>query len=123
MDPESVLGLTPEANFDQARMAYLSLSKKYHPDKNAGVPSEELIKVQHAWELIKRRHEEDAKRAPPQDVDIGDMEFDEATECFRFNCRCGDAIVVSTDSLSRKQDLATCPSCSLRIRVLYEMDV
>lgn len=36
-EPHTILGIAPEASFDDVRAAYLKLSKIYHPDRFAGV--------------------------------------------------------------------------------------
>ena len=39
---------------------------------------------------------------------------------FYYPCPCGDRFVISLDDLEDCEDIAYCPSCSLKIRVTYD---
>jgi diphthamide biosynthesis protein 3 len=52
-------------------------------------------------------------------VDIEDMDFDEATGMFYFECPCGDRFQLGLDDIEDGEDIAYCPSCTLKIRVRY----
>jgi predicted SprT family Zn-dependent metalloprotease len=54
------------------------------------------------------------------DVEIEDMEFDSAKQTFYYPCPCGDKFFITLRELADGEDIATCPSCSLTIRVVYE---
>jgi diphthamide biosynthesis protein 3 len=54
------------------------------------------------------------------DVDIEDMDYDAATRTFTYPCPCGDRFEITETQLRDGDDVAACPSCSLRIRVVYE---
>lgn len=56
--PYEVLGISPESTEEEIRKAYISLVKKYHPDKYQGNPladlaEEKLAEVNEAYEQIK----------------------------------------------------------------------
>lgn len=55
-----------------------------------------------------------------EEVEIEDMEFDEETRVYSYPCPCGDRFSISVDSLIDGDDIASCPSCSLLIRVIYD---
>lgn len=64
-DPYEILGLSPEAHVDEARLAWRQAVKDYHPDRMMarGLPEEaiklaekHLIAVNRAWEKIQRIH-------------------------------------------------------------------
>ncbi|XP_059820363.1 DPH3 homolog [Mobula hypostoma] len=56
------------------------------------------------------------------EVEIEDFEFDEETESYYYPCPCGDKFVISKEDLENGEEVATCPSCSLIIRVIYDKD-
>lgn len=55
------------------------------------------------------------------EIEIEDMTFDEALQIYHYPCPCGDRFEVSIDDLREEQDIAVCPSCSLMIRVIYDV--
>jgi hypothetical protein len=75
------------------------------------------------------------------EVEIEDMEFDEDTEMYYYPCPCGDKfqiskvrksvykplktllvniVVFQKEDLENGEEVATCPSCSLLVRVIYD---
>ncbi|XP_061760614.1 DPH3 homolog [Nerophis ophidion] len=56
------------------------------------------------------------------EVEIEDFEYDEDEEMFYFPCPCGDKFAISKEDLENGEDVATCPSCSLIVRVIYDKD-
>eukprot|EP00602_Paraphysomonas_sp_CaronLab_P006289 CAMPEP_0185027376 /NCGR_PEP_ID=MMETSP1103-20130426/12362_1 /TAXON_ID=36769 /ORGANISM="Paraphysomonas bandaiensis, Strain Caron Lab Isolate" /LENGTH=73 /DNA_ID=CAMNT_0027561339 /DNA_START=78 /DNA_END=302 /DNA_ORIENTATION=+ len=57
-----------------------------------------------------------------EEVEIEDMTFDEKTETFTYPCPCGDKFSIYLEDLLDEEDIATCPSCTLRIRVIYDIE-
>ncbi len=57
-----------------------------------------------------------------EEVEIEDMKNDKATGIYSYPCPCGDRFVISLDELLDGDDVASCPSCTLRIRVIYDID-
>uniref|UniRef100_A0A1I7Z153 Diphthamide biosynthesis protein 3 n=1 Tax=Steinernema glaseri TaxID=37863 RepID=A0A1I7Z153_9BILA len=56
------------------------------------------------------------------EVEIEDFEYDEETETYTYPCPCGDKFEITKEMLEMGEDIATCPSCSLIIRVIYDME-
>jgi len=56
------------------------------------------------------------------EVEIEDMDFDPETQTFYYPCPCGDKFQISLKELKDGEDLATCPSCSLILRVVSDED-
>ncbi|XP_078486203.1 diphthamide biosynthesis protein 3 [Ciona intestinalis] len=56
------------------------------------------------------------------EVEIEDFEFDEETETYYYPCPCGDKFEISLEELQSGEDIATCPSCSLLVKVIYDPD-
>lgn len=56
------------------------------------------------------------------EVEIEDMEFDEEAEVYHFPCPCGDRFEITLEELQNGEDVAKCPSCSLLLKVIYDLD-
>ena len=57
------------------------------------------------------------------EVEIEDMDFDPDLRLFSAPCPCGDRFLITLDALQTgAPPIAECPSCSLRIRVLFDTD-
>ncbi|KAB5589681.1 Diphthamide biosynthesis protein [Ceratobasidium theobromae] len=54
------------------------------------------------------------------EIEIEDMVWDEAKRVYHYPCPCGDRFEISREQLANYEDIATCPSCSLIIRVIYD---
>jgi diphthamide biosynthesis protein 3 len=49
------------------------------------------------------------------------MTFDPAMGIYHYPCPCGDRFEISVDDLRDGEDVAVCPSCSLMIKVIFEV--
>ena len=56
-----------------------------------------------------------------EEVELADMEWDEEEDAYTYPCPCGDKFIMPMEDLEVGEDIALCPSCSLRIRVLYDV--
>ena len=119
---EEILGCRKGATLDELRASYFRLAKQFHPDKRKDNASEDFLRIQKAFDRARQRIENSNKASPPQPIDLDDMTFDETNQQFTYACRCGDGIIVSCELLAQGADTFTCPSCSLRIKVDYEME-
>ncbi|RMC05173.1 hypothetical protein DUI87_18357 [Hirundo rustica rustica] len=54
------------------------------------------------------------------EVEIEDFEYDEETRTYSYPCPCGDLFLITREDLENGEDVATCPSCSLILRVIYD---
>ncbi|CAE6361866.1 unnamed protein product [Rhizoctonia solani] len=54
------------------------------------------------------------------EIEIEDMSWDADKRVFHYPCPCGDRFEISRAQLGNYEDVATCPSCSLIIRVVYD---
>jgi diphthamide biosynthesis protein 3 len=57
-----------------------------------------------------------------EEVELSEMEWDEDEEAYFYPCPCGDRFIMPLEDLELGEEIALCPSCSLRIRVLYDPD-
>jgi diphthamide biosynthesis protein 3 len=55
-----------------------------------------------------------------EEVEIEDMEFDEQEQMYYYPCPCGDKFRIGLEELHDGEDIAKCPSCSLRIMVIFD---
>ncbi|ODM88504.1 hypothetical protein Ocin01_18179 [Orchesella cincta] len=56
------------------------------------------------------------------EVEIEDFEWDEETETYYYPCPCGDRFEITKEDLIGGEDIATCPSCSLILKVIYDQE-
>lgn len=56
------------------------------------------------------------------EVEIEDFEYDEETETYFYPCPCGDQFQITKEELENGEDVAHCPSCSLIVRVIYDLE-
>ena len=56
------------------------------------------------------------------EVEIEDFEYDEEEETYYFPCPCGDRFAITREELECGEEVATCPSCSLIIKVIYDQE-
>lgn len=54
------------------------------------------------------------------EVEIEDMEFNEEEQVYYYPCPCGDKFFIALEDLYDGEDIASCPSCSLTLRVVFE---
>ncbi|KAL5693985.1 hypothetical protein EMGR_004044 [Emarellia grisea] len=55
------------------------------------------------------------------EIEIEDMTFDPNLQIYHYPCPCGDRFEIAIDDLRDGEDIAVCPSCSLMIRVIFEV--
>jgi diphthamide biosynthesis protein 3 len=49
------------------------------------------------------------------------MTFDPDLQLYTYPCPCGDRFQIGLDDLRDSEDIAVCPSCSLMIRVIFDL--
>ncbi|KAK0187292.1 zf-CSL-domain-containing protein [Armillaria mellea] len=54
------------------------------------------------------------------EIEIEDMVWDAEKRVYHYPCPCGDRFEISRQQLANYEDIATCPSCSLIIRIIYD---
>lgn len=138
-DLYAVLGAEAHQSHAELKALYVELARQLHPDKRAQEPAGSgtgsvgdggaaFLRVQEAWEVLRdeaKRRDYDAKvraengaPAAAAEVDLDDLGFRDGV--FTHKCRCGDEIRVTEANLDDGCDVFECPSCSLKIRVLFE---
>ncbi len=54
------------------------------------------------------------------EIDIADFTWSLEERTFYYPCPCGDRFFIRVDEMLDGEDIAGCPSCSLRIRILFD---
>ncbi len=55
-----------------------------------------------------------------EEVEIEDLDYDPMAQIYTYPCPCGDKFTISLEALWDGEDIATCPSCTLRIEIIYD---
>lgn len=55
-----------------------------------------------------------------EEIEIEDMTYDKDDFLYTYPCPCGDTFRITLEELWEGEDVATCPSCTLRIEVVYD---
>ena len=55
------------------------------------------------------------------EIEIEDMTFDETLQIYHYPCPCGDRFEIALCDLRDGMDIGVCPSCSLMIRVIFDV--
>ncbi|RDI78109.1 hypothetical protein Vi05172_g11860 [Venturia inaequalis] len=56
------------------------------------------------------------------EIEIEDMTFDSTLQIYHYPCPCGDRFEISIGDMRDGEDVGVCPSCSLMIRVVFDVD-
>ncbi|RHY01105.1 hypothetical protein DYB37_007875 [Aphanomyces astaci] len=56
------------------------------------------------------------------EIEIEDMEYNEKEQLYTYPCPCGDNFFITLQDLYDGDDIGSCPSCSLTIRVIFDED-
>jgi diphthamide biosynthesis protein 3 len=55
-----------------------------------------------------------------EEIEIEDMTFDPDELVYTYPCPCGDKFRITLEELWEGEDIAKCPSCTLRIMVIFD---
>jgi len=55
-----------------------------------------------------------------EEVEIEDLDYDPVELLYTYPCPCGDVFQITLEELWDGEDIAPCPSCTLRITIIYE---
>lgn len=55
-----------------------------------------------------------------EEVEIEDMIYDEDELIYTYPCPCGDKFQITLEALWDGDDIAKCPSCTLRVQVIFD---
>ncbi|CAM9681683.1 unnamed protein product, partial [Heterosigma akashiwo] len=54
------------------------------------------------------------------EIPLDQMDFVEEEMMYYYQCPCGDKFEIAVEDMHFGDDIAACPSCSLRIRVIFD---
>lgn len=54
------------------------------------------------------------------ELEIEDFAWDAVARVYHYPCPCGDRFEITKSQLRNGEEIATCPSCSLIVRVIYD---
>jgi len=57
-----------------------------------------------------------------EEIEIEDMDYVEEELMYYYPCPCGDKFRISLEELYDGEDVGHCPSCTLRIKIIFEED-
>mmetsp|Transcript_17154 Transcript_17154/g.25363 ORF Transcript_17154/g.25363 Transcript_17154/m.25363 type:complete len:90 (-) Transcript_17154:362-631(-) len=55
-----------------------------------------------------------------EEIEIEDMTYDPDQYLYTYPCPCGDKFSITLEELWDGEDIAICPSCTLRIEIIFE---
>ena len=55
-----------------------------------------------------------------EEVEIEDLDYDPEELIYTYPCPCGDLFNITLEELWDGEDIATCPSCTLRISIIFD---
>jgi len=55
-----------------------------------------------------------------EEIEFEDLDYNPKTQIYTYPCPCGDKFTISLEALWDGEDIATCPSCTLRIEIIYD---
>lgn len=55
------------------------------------------------------------------EIEIEDMVYDPALQIYHYPCPCGDRFEIGIADLRDREEVAVCPSCSLMIKVVFDV--
>ncbi|KAF9970054.1 DnaJ sub C member 24 [Actinomortierella ambigua] len=140
-DYYALLGLPQDASPSEIKLQYQKLLLQHHPDKvqqrqeeAKAIESPTMLQdIKEAWECLR----EPAQRAfydsslkaqrlrangqVNDDVDLDDIDYDEESGSYSTPCRCSGEYVVSEAELELGVDTVMCSTCSLIVRIHYEV--
>ena len=55
------------------------------------------------------------------EIELEDLTYHAATQLYTYPCPCGDQFEISLADMRDGEDVAVCPSCSLQVRVIFDV--
>lgn len=56
------------------------------------------------------------------EVEVEDFDYNPKMKVYTYPCPCGDTFEISLEDLWDGEDMATCASCSLILKVIFDED-
>lgn len=81
-----------------------------------------LLNHRHAQRKRQKKMVDTSQERIYDEIEIEDMTYDPVTQLYTYPCPCGDRFEINIEDLRDGEEIAVCPSCSLMIRVIYEVE-
>ncbi|KAF9954105.1 Diphthamide biosynthesis protein 4 [Mortierella alpina] len=144
-DYYAILSVAQDASLAEIKQQYQKLLLIHHPDKQQQNQAQQtsytalkeaipLHDIKEAWECLRQPgqrafYDSSLKamrlRANGQvndDIDLDDMDYNEDSSTYSAPCRCSGEYVISEDELELGVDTVVCSTCSLIVRIHYEVE-
>jgi len=56
------------------------------------------------------------------EVDLDDMDYNEANGDYSFGCRCSGEYIITDEDMQEGINIICCSTCTLSIKVLYQLE-
>ncbi|XP_054329263.1 diphthamide biosynthesis protein 3-like [Pongo pygmaeus] len=56
------------------------------------------------------------------ELEVKDFQYEEDSDSYFYRCPCGDNLSITKEDLENVEDMATCPSCPLIIKVICDKE-
>ncbi|XP_077995018.1 dnaJ homolog subfamily C member 24-like [Glandiceps talaboti] len=142
IDFYTILNAKRSSSYNELKQCYQKMILKYHPDKiDQNLSTEEqskamdkFIAIDKAWKILgneQSRREYDAnlqerevsqKWPVNSEVDLDEMDYNEANGEYSFGCRCSGEYIITEEDMLQGVNIICCSSCTLSIRVLYQLE-
>ncbi len=93
MDSYHILGVSPDDCFEDIKLSYYKLARRYHPDKSSQPDPTRFLEIQEAWNSLRSQFEKPKLSVMANIVEFNELEIiDEYT--YSYPCRCGECYEV-----------------------------
>jgi diphthamide biosynthesis protein 4 len=108
MDAFQVLGIDSTCTLEEIKAAYYKLAREYHPDKSSGQDNSSFLRIQEAWEFIRKQETSSMLGVMSDLINIVDLrKIDESM--YSYPCRCGCSYEVSQYRTFLSPDTTSAP--------------
>jgi diphthamide biosynthesis protein 3 len=114
LSPTHSVPSEPETAEPPPKISFETEHRTPRPDKKAPhIHPNQLTHILPANKMTENIYDE---------IEIEDMTYDTTLQIYHYPCPCGDRFEIGIADLRDGEDIAVCPSCSLMIRVVFEVD-
>ncbi|CAO3567473.1 unnamed protein product [Mortierella alpina] len=144
-DYYAILSVSQDASLSEIKLQYQKLLLIHHPDKQQQIQSQQapstalkqaipLQDIKEAWECLRQPNQRAfydsslkamrlrANGHVNDDIDLDDMDYNEDSGTYSAPCRCSGEYIISEDELELGVDTVVCSTCSLIVRIHYEVE-
>ncbi|CAK1581784.1 unnamed protein product [Parnassius mnemosyne] len=125
-----ILQCDRNASAEELKRSYQRLVLTFHPDKKITSNNHEsFLNIQKAWSVLRDPHsrkqydallscEEHKELLLYDTVSVLDMDYDNSSSIYSYQCRCGGNYSVCASELKPPEIVIECDECSFSIQVI-----